>query len=660
MSDNNNFLGEVKESKLLLKFAIPCVLSLLITALYNIVDQIFIGNSELGYLGNAATGVVFPIFIICQAFSWWLGDGCAAHLAICQGKKDTGAVHRTIGVSVLFIFVVSILLLVLALTLREPVLRLIGATDQSIDMASDYLTIVACFFPLFMFSNVISPIIRADGSPVFAMLCLAVGAVANIILDPIFIYVLKWGIAGAAWATGIGQTLSFILSLVYLFRAKTFRLSIKSFIPDVRVFKIPAILGISSFITQISIVIISVVCNTVLVKYGKLSVYGADIPISVISIETKIFTLLINIVVGIALGGQPIISYNVGANKFERIKKTYKLIVYAEIIIISVFTVCNEAYPDMFIAIFGSTSEVLYMEYARYVFRIFLSLVTLTCFIKVTSVFFQAAGKPVQATICSIARDIVVFVPSVVLIPLIYESNHRGEGILSLLFAAPFADLVCGIVTVVMVVRYFKSKKKPKVEDQDYRSEDVVATTQDSMPGVIVTISREHGTMGKRIGELLARKMGVPFYSKEIIALTAKNSGLLQENLASSDLYLSKEIFAESYATQKAVVDQIVEKGSCVIVGRAASHFIDDKSKIINVFIYADTETKIKNVMEMYGDDKETAIKNIKRSDASRAKYYNTITSKRWDDIKNYDVCINSSCGVEKSVEALYGFVSAR
>ncbi|MBQ9276370.1 MAG: cytidylate kinase family protein, partial [Clostridia bacterium] len=372
-----------------------------------------------------------------------------------------------------------------------------------------------------------------------------------------------------------------------------------------------------------------------------------------------------NIVVGIALGGQPIISYNVGANKPERVKKMYMLIILAELVIIGIFTILNEAYPDMFIAIFGSTDEVLYMEYARYVFRIFLSLVIVTCFIKVTSIFFQAAGKPVQAMICSLTRDIVVFVPAVIIIPLAYEASHAGKGILALLFAAPLADLVCGIVTVVLVILYFKTKQQPRIQDQDYlESENSDFSEkfepQESTPGFVITIAREHGTRGKQIGEELAKRLGIPCYNKEIIALVAKNSGLTEENITSSNLYLSKDIFEETYNAQKEVINKIVQKGSSVIVGRAASHFVEDKSNLISVFIYADMETKIKNVMEMYGDTRESAIKNIKQSDASRAKYFNTITSKSWDKMQDYDICINASYGVAEAVDALYAFVTMR
>ena len=456
-TNQNRMLGEEKISKLLMKFSIPCILSLLVSALYNIVDQIFVGNSELGYLGNAATGIVFPILIVAQAFAWCIGDGSAAYLSLCQGKKDTRNAHHCIGTGITITAVLSVVMLALCAVWKEPLLRMFGASDQTIGMAMEYFTIVFCFFPAFMLMNMMNAVIRADGSPAVSMASMSLGAVLNIILDPVFIFALNWGIAGAAWATVIGQTLSFLVSVLYFFRSKSFRLTWKSFVPHFRIFSNALKLGASSFITQMSIVVISLTCNIMLAQYGALSVYGQDIPISVISIETKVFTIVINIVVGIVLGGQPILGYNCGAKKYGRVKETYRTVLIATLAVGAVSTLIFEICPQAVINIFGSGNDALYLEYAVRTFRIFLSLVLFTCVIKMSSIFFQAVGKPVMAVVASLTRDILCFVPLVILIPAVFEGNRAGSGINGILFAAPAADVIGMFVAVCLTVRYFKT-----------------------------------------------------------------------------------------------------------------------------------------------------------------------------------------------------------
>ena len=292
---NNNEiskLGEEKISKLLLKFSLPCVMGLLISSLYNIVDQIFIGNSELGYLGNAATGVSFPVICIANAFAWCIGDGAASFLSICSGRKDTERAHKCIGTGITATTIVSIVLTVICIVFIEPLMRLFGASDQTLTLSVDYFKIIAFMFPVYLLMNVMNSMIRADGSPTFAMIAMSTGAVINLILDPLFIYTFKLGIKGAAFATAIGQLASFSLCVFYMFRPKSFKLTAKSFIPSKGVLKDIVALGMSTFINQISIVIMSLVCNMTLASFGALSKYGQDIPISVFSIQTKIFTLV--------------------------------------------------------------------------------------------------------------------------------------------------------------------------------------------------------------------------------------------------------------------------------------------------------------------------------------------------------------------------------
>ena len=462
-SENMTFLGEEKLPKLMLKFSIPCILSLLVSALYNIVDQIFIGNSELSTLGNAATGVVFPIFIIAQAFAWCIGDGSAAYLNLSQGKKQTDKVHKCVGTGICATFALSIVLIAIFFPIKTQLLLLFGASENSIGMAVEYFNIILAFFPIYMLMNMMNAVIRADGSPNWSMASMLGGAIINIILDPVFIYCCKWGISGAAWATVIGQIVSFAVSAVYFFRTKTFKLALNSFIPDFKTFFEALKLGASSFITQMTIVIISLVCNIMLAKYGAKSQYGVDIPIAVIGIESKVFTVVINIVVGIVLGCQPIIGYNLGAKKYDRVKKLYFYILLCTVAIGLISTLLFELAPRAVVGIFGAPTNIPnpddYWDFAQKTFRIFLSLVTFTCTIKMSSIFFQACGNPVRAVIASMVRDIICFIPLIITLPL-------AMGIDGILIAAPIADLIAIIVTAILTLFFFRGLKR--AENADY------------------------------------------------------------------------------------------------------------------------------------------------------------------------------------------------
>lgn len=658
-STSSQFLGTEKISKLILKFSIPCILSLLVSALYNIVDQIFIGNSELSALGNAATGVVFPIFIISHGFSWCFGDGCAAYLNICQGKKDSQNAHKAIGTGVTVTLIVSLVLMAIIFPLKRPILTLFGASENSIGYAIEYLNWILAFFPLYMMANTLNAIIRADGSPTWAMICTLAGAVVNIILDPIFIFACKWGMTGAAVATVIGQAVSFALSIAYLFRTKTFKLTLKSFIPNFKEFKEALQLGASSFITQLTIVIIAVLCNAMLAKYGATSKYGVDIPIAIIAIESKVFTVVINLVVGIALGCQPIISYNIGAKKYDRVKELYKKILLCTVVIGLAATLVFELAPRLVIGLFGTPTNIPnpedYWEFGEKTFRIFLMLVLFTCVVKMISIFFQAVGKPISAVIASMIRDIVCFVPLVLLLPL-------AMGIDGVLAAAPIADCVAMAIATSLMLRYMKNLKGDSIE------KETPSVIQPSKKGVIITIARQHGSSGKQIGRLVAEELGIPFYYKEMTALAAQESGLSQEFIADINvnapdilhrLYLSTNVVQQAIVAQDKIIRKIADNGSCVIVGRAADYVLRDYEDVVRIFISAPEEYRIKRIMEVYGDSEAEAKKNVRRSDNARAAYYKNISGQEWGDCQNYDLCIDSSIGVENCAKTISAFIKA-
>lgn len=651
MKSDNKYLGKEKVSKLLLKFSIPCILSLLISSLYNIVDQIFIGNSELGYLGNAATSIVFPITIISVAFAWAIGDGSAAFLSLCQGRKDTKNAHIAIGNGILINFIISILFVILGFLFMNNLLFLFGASEVTLPIAQNYFRIILMFIPVYMIANGMNAIIRADGSPGYSMSSTLVGAITNIILDPIFIFVFKWGIAGAAWATVIGQCLSLIVSIVYFTKTKTFKLNTSSFKFNFGIFSNVIKLGISTFITQMSIVVISLVCNIMLAKYGALSKYGIDIPIAVIGICMKVFTIVINIAVGIILGAQPILGYNYGAKQYDRVKQTFKLALLSTVVVGLISMVLFELYPSVIIRMFGTESD-LYMKFAIKTFRIFLFFIVFTCTIKISSIFFQAVGNPVEASIVSLARDIVLFVPLVIILP-------KFMGIEGALYAAPIADLVGIIITVILLVLFFNKLGKEGITN----SKNVKIL--DSKDGVIITISRMHGTRGKWIGEQVAKKLNIPYYCKELTVIAVQESGLdkefisklNQKNNVLHDLYLTTTPVKYAIEVQEKVIKKITTKGSCVIVGRAADYVLRDNKKVIRIFIYAPEDYRINSVIEMYGDSRIDAKKNIRKSDKNRASYYKLISNNTFGDVNNYDFCIDSSIGIDKTAEIICEYV---
>ena len=660
--EENNILGKEKISKLLFKFSIPCVMGLLISAFYNIVDQIFIGNSSLGYLGNAATGISFPIICIANAFAWCIGDGAASFLSICTGRKDTNSIHKCVGTGISATLMISLILMLICLVFQKPLMILFGASDQTLTMSLDYFRIIVVFFPFYLLLNVMNSMIRADGSPTYAMFAMCMGAILNIILDPIFIFMLDLGIKGAAIATVIGQVASFITCSLYFFKPKNFILTKHSFLVDFGILKNLVILGGATFITQISIVVMFILSNITLFHYGALSKYGSDIPISVFSIQTKVYTIVSNIVVGIALGSQPILGYNYGAGKIDRVKETYKLLITSSICVGIIATLIFELCPQIVINIFGKGNE-LYHEFALKMFRIYLSFSLFTCLVKMTAIFFQSIGKSIQAMVSSVIRDIICFVLFTITFSYFLEVKQPGNGINGILFAAPMSDLVAVIVAFILTFNFFKSLKSIEIKSE----ENIVI--KPSKPGTIITIARQHGSYGKQIGKLVAEKLNIPFYYKEMTALAAKESGLDKEFISDINqnsptlfhqLYLSTNVVQQAVIAQEKIIQKIANNGECVIVGRAADYVLRDYDDVIKIFLYAPKEVRIKNVMEMYQDTYDQAKEHINKSDEARASYYRSISGKEWKDISNYDLCLDTSLGKEAISKIIVEYIENR
>ena len=458
MNETNAFLGKEKIGKLLLKFSLPCILSMVIGALYNIVDQLFIGNSELGYFGNAATSIVYPITIIVLAFALMWRDGCAAYMSIAQGKKDTSKVNNAIGTCLIASLLMGLIIAMICGFLAEPILTAFGASGQTLTYAKTYLYTLLPGIPFYLIATMLVSVVRADGSPKYSMIATLTGCFVNIALDPLFVFAFKMGMVGAALATVIGQLSCFIFMLVYFIRGyKTFKLKLSSFKPNFPLLGKASQMGLSSFLTNISTVVLSIVTNILLSKYGSTSIYGADIPIAVIGIVFKVFGIIISIAVGVAIGGQPILGCNYGAKNYDRVKETFKLIMIIDVIIGIVATVLVEAIPQYIIQLFGSDGGNLYIEYACYAFRIYLMLILFACLTKAMAIFFQSIERPFTAIIIALGRDIVLLIPGLIIASAIGGENN---GVVSMLWGAPISDVISLIIGVFLVINFFKKISK--------------------------------------------------------------------------------------------------------------------------------------------------------------------------------------------------------
>jgi len=459
--NSEEYLGKEKIGKLIKKFAIPCVISMLVAALYNIVDQIYIGWSNAGADGNAATNIVYPFTVIALAFALIAGDGGAAGFSLSLGAKDKKKANKMIGNDLLLLIIFSIILTVVGFVFRTQILKLFGADPREAtcyQYAWEYLTVICMGIPFYVIGQGLNSAIRSDGSPKYAMIATTAGAIANIILDPIFIFTLNMEVKGAAIATVLGQLLTFTLSIIYIFRAHSFKLSLEAIKPNFNIIKNILSLGLASLITQLSIVVIISVANNLVSKYGYLTyastgnAYGAIIPLAIIGICMKVFGIVVSIVIGVSLGGQPIIGYNMGAGNIERVKEVCKTILKINLIIGSIAFILFEFFPDMIISIFGTNNTPEYMEFARYCLRIFLGGIILTCFVKSSAILLQSMGSSFKSTLLALCRDCIFFVPAIIIIAV------TSKSVVTMLWSAVIADVLASIVAVILLKEQLKAR----------------------------------------------------------------------------------------------------------------------------------------------------------------------------------------------------------
>ena len=450
---NENPLGTEKIGKLILTYALPSVVSMIVNALYNIVDQIFIGQG-VGYLGNGATNVILPITVLGCALGLLLGDGGATYLSLQlgRGKKEEaskGVAHVLVGQ-----FAIGILMCIILLVFLEPLCLLFGATENILPYAKDYGRIIALGFPIVVFSSGMSSIIRADGSPKLSMVGLLAGCIVNVVLDAVFVLGFDWGVEGAAAATIIGQYLNGIIFLVYQWHYKQVKLKKEYFRVRLSVFKKICGLGLSSFITQMATVVVMTVLNRLLVHYGALSKYGEDIPITALGVTMKINNILLAVFTGVATGCQPIISFNYGSGQKERCLQTFQWAVIVTTVCAAIATFFFQSFPMAIVSIFGTESD-LYNEFSVKCLRVFLMLCIFDGFNNVSVSFLQAIGKPVQACLATLIRQAVTIILAALIFPLFF-------GIDGVLYSGPFAVSVSAVIIFFIILPQLKRVKAGK------------------------------------------------------------------------------------------------------------------------------------------------------------------------------------------------------
>ena len=466
---SNRFLETEPIGVLMRKYSVPCIISLLVAALYNIVDQIFIANaSYLGSYGNAANTVVFPLTVVSLAIAVMIGDGCCAFVSISLGAGKKEDAHRSIGSAVILCIICSVILTAVYLIFREPILTMFGGrvNEETFRQAREYFFWITVGIPFYMFGQAKNPIIRSDGSPKFAMISTLAGAFANIILDPIFIFIFKWGMMGAAVATITGQILTAILAIWYLCHMKAIQLKKNSLRIHGKLCKKYLPLGICSFLSQISLVASMAAVNNMIQKYGAMDeIFGqaeyAQIPMAVVGIVMKFFQIVISIAVGMAAGCIPIVGYNIGAKQDDRAKSLFSHLLIAEAIVGAIATVIVICFPRQLIGIFGASNEsIYYTDFAVKAFRTYLCMMTLATVNKATFIYLQSMGKAMTSTMLSLVREVVFGVGFALILPLSF-------GLDGVLYSMSVSDVLTFIISLIVIIYTYKTLNKKIAQEKE-------------------------------------------------------------------------------------------------------------------------------------------------------------------------------------------------
>ena len=669
-----NPLGTERIGKLVMRFSVPSIIALIVNAVYNMVDQIFIGQA-VGYLGNAATNVILPLVTILIAMGVMLSDGTASFMSLQLGAGEEKKASHGVGNCITLMVIIGVVTCVLFEIFLESLCWLFGTTENVLPYALEYGRIIVLGFPIAMVDFALSSVIRADGRPKASMAGMLIGCFSNIILDAVFVMVFHWGAAGAAWATIIGQALNAIFYIFLLFHFKTVHLKKEYFRLKGKIVAKVVTLGIPSFVTQIATVLIMFVMNNMLTRMGEVSKYGADIPLAVMGITMKLCTIVAAFALGIATGSQPIWGFNYGNKQYGRVKSTFKVALASSTIILVVAFFVFEFFPQQIVNLFGQESE-LYMEFAVKCVRTYL----FGCFMVgaglVSCIFFQSVGRSVPSTLLSFIRQIILLIPAILILGF-------TSGIDGILFAGPFSDILSGVLSLATVAFYwqriFPAKNDavlPVEEDEEPTFVESAASPERVSGKVqIITIGRQCGSGGHTIGKEVATRLGIPFYDKALIKEIASRSGLSERTVLEVGEYqenrslfrpggsfhgydLSKKegmpLSDQINAYQTELIRELANKGPCVIVGRCADYILRGKRDCLHVFIHGKPEDRVDRVIKEHRVPKNEAVQHVKDRDSKRAYYYENVTGHHWGDSVNYNLSLDSSyLSIEECVELI-------
>lgn len=445
-----NPLATERIGKLMAKFSIPAIISMLVSSLYNIVDQIFIGQG-VGMLGNAATNIAFPVSIICTATALLLGIGSASNfnLEMGAGREKKACQIAATGLSLLVIC--GVIISIIVGVFLNPLLELFGVTPDVLPYAQDYTGITAVGIPFLVLTTGGNHLIRADRSPTYSMMCMLTGAILNTILDPLFIFVCNWGIKGAAWATVIGQMVSGMMVMVYFWKVRNMELTLPMLCPKGNFIRAIASLGMASCINQVSMAVVQITMNNTLRHYGALSSYGTDIPLACVGVISKVNMVFMAICIGISQGCQPIWGYNYGARKYDRVRKAYGLAFRAALLTGIIFCLCFQIFPRSIVGIFGGGSEA-YFHFAERYLRIYMLMTFINGIQPMSSGFFTSIGKAQLGIVVSLTRQVIFLLPLIIIFPIFM-------GIDGVMYAGPIADAAAALVAIGYALRELRKMK---------------------------------------------------------------------------------------------------------------------------------------------------------------------------------------------------------
>ena len=460
-----NPLATERIGKLIAKFAIPAIISMLVSSLYNIVDQIFIGQG-VGMLGNAATNIAFPISIICTATALLLGIGSASNYNLESGAGNSKKASQIVGTGLAVLIISGISIGIIVLVFLDPLLHLFGVTPDVLPLAQDYTGITAFGIPFLILTTGGNHLIRADRSPTYSMACMLTGAIINTILDPLFIFGFQWGIKGAAGATVIGQVISGFLVIIYFCKFRNLELTRDMLRPKGAMLKAIASLGLAACINQIAMAIVQITMNNTLRHYGASSVYGTDIPLACVGVISKVNMVFMAICIGISQGCQPIWGFNYGAGRFSRVRKTFMMAFKISLLVGIVFFLCFQFFPRQLVSVFGTGSQE-YFRFAERYFRIFMLMTFINGIQPMSSGFFTSIGEARLGIMVSLTRQVIFLLPLILLFPLFM-------GIDGVMYAGPIADGAAAFVAIGFALRELRrmrqleSQKAPKEQTENF------------------------------------------------------------------------------------------------------------------------------------------------------------------------------------------------